>query len=706
MANPSKSEGSTESPERLQPSDSVTSVNGRSGPSGGLGHPEPPSESRGVPDPEPEAEPAFWLEPLCSAVRSERLATAIVLVLGALLFLPRLGSMGLWDPWETHYGEVAREMIVRDDYVYPHWESAYFFSKPPLPMWLMAGGMLLFGVEQSPIGAPLGTWAEWSVRLPFAFIAIASLWAVYWVGAQLRDRATGILSALVLAGSAQFIFIGKQSMVDMPLVGFLTIGLALFCAAVFDPDAERPQGEEGEKGSTGPAPPPMALRVGAAAGVLLGTLPQFVLILRELDSLGGIAAMLGAVGLALGFAAWLYFRASKSACYLSGFYVLAGLATLAKGPAALYVLGPLVLFYILFTFDWRILLRCWLIPGGILFLLVAAPWFVVLSLFEGRDDEGKTFVARFWIHDTFNRLSRGVHGDRPTFGYYIEQLAYGMWPWSALAPFAIGLASRARKEHLGDHRRRLLTFVLLWAVWSYVAFSISKTGFHHYVFPAVPALAILIGYWLRWVADAPERRLAGVIAIPIIALFAVATRDLITDPQHLSNLFTYKYDRAYPREVRREAASFLAALAGLGAAGFLVSSAFFKRAHAMLVFGGVGVLFAAWISHYHFNMLAQHWSQAHMFKTYFEEKRGDEPIYAYQLNWRGETFYSRNTVIQVKESGANERMRALVDRPGREFIVVEQSRFQTLKNVLSPDKRERLTILDKSSIKFYLCVVD
>ena len=42
---------------------------------------------------------------------------AVVIVAGILLFLPFLGTLGLWDPWETHYGEVAREMIQRDDYV-------------------------------------------------------------------------------------------------------------------------------------------------------------------------------------------------------------------------------------------------------------------------------------------------------------------------------------------------------------------------------------------------------------------------------------------------------------------------------------------------------------------------------------------------------------------------------------------------------------
>ena len=46
----------------------------------------------------------------------------------ALLFVPWLGATGFWDPWEPHYGEVARDMIARGDYIHPWWESAYFFS--------------------------------------------------------------------------------------------------------------------------------------------------------------------------------------------------------------------------------------------------------------------------------------------------------------------------------------------------------------------------------------------------------------------------------------------------------------------------------------------------------------------------------------------------------------------------------------------------
>ncbi|HEY0096163.1 MAG TPA: dolichyl-phosphate-mannose--protein mannosyltransferase, partial [Archangium sp.] len=70
------------------------------------------------------------------------LATA---AFAALLFIPYLGAVGLWDPWETHYGEVGREMVQRRDYVYPFWENAWFFSKPPLTMWMQALGMQVVG---------------------------------------------------------------------------------------------------------------------------------------------------------------------------------------------------------------------------------------------------------------------------------------------------------------------------------------------------------------------------------------------------------------------------------------------------------------------------------------------------------------------------------------------------------------------------------
>ena len=40
-----------------------------------------------------------------------------LVVVNVLLYVPLLGSYSLSDPWETHYGEVAREMLARDDWI-------------------------------------------------------------------------------------------------------------------------------------------------------------------------------------------------------------------------------------------------------------------------------------------------------------------------------------------------------------------------------------------------------------------------------------------------------------------------------------------------------------------------------------------------------------------------------------------------------------
>ena len=650
--------------------------------------------------------PAFWWRWLHDVVNTDRRATGLVLLMGVLIFIPRLGSLGLWDPWETHYGEVAREMLVRDDYLYPHWEHSYFWSKPALPMWLMAVGMSLFGAENAPLGHPLGSWTVWGVRLPFALIAVGAVWAVYRIGGLLRDRATGVLCALVLVTSAQFVFVGKQAMVDMAFVGFMTIGLAFFMLAVFDPASDRPASA--------------IEKLGALGGLAVAVLPQVAIIVRDIALplthnpvvlfvrsawwVKGILFLV-AVYLAIGLiaAAMRMVRLSKRDCLLVGFYVCVGLAALAKGLAVLAVVGPVVVLYMLLALDFDVLRRSGVLWGGVVFLLVAAPWYTVVSLFTGRDDEGKTFVDRFWLHDNFGRVGRGVHGDRPNLGYYIEQIAYGMFPWSALVPLGLAHATRGHVDDRRDIRRALL-FIFLWATWSYVFFSFSRTAFHHYVLPAIPALAILVAYWLGWVSEDPQARLRGYVPLLILMVLAVAARDLINHPQHLVSLFTYKYDREYPREVNPRV--FLQLLVWGATAGMAVLYFLRQKAAALATFAGTAIVFAVWVSHYHFNMLSPHWSQYHLWETYYEERKPGEPIYAYQLNWRGETFYSRNTTLQIKESGANQRIRRLVDLPGREFIILEQSRFHTLKGILSPDKRNKLQILDRSNAKFYLCVVD
>ena len=92
---------------------------------------------------------------------SERQMALLVILGGLLLYVPFAGNYGLWDPWETHYGEVARQMTHRGDYISLWWPGSprdpeVFWSKPVLSFWLMSIAMHVAG-----IGLPAAPRARW-----------------------------------------------------------------------------------------------------------------------------------------------------------------------------------------------------------------------------------------------------------------------------------------------------------------------------------------------------------------------------------------------------------------------------------------------------------------------------------------------------------------------------------------------------------------
>ena len=54
---------------------------------------------------------------------------------------------GFWDPWEGHYAEVARQMVVRGDWISLYWPGApgenMFWSKPVFTFWIEALAFLV-----------------------------------------------------------------------------------------------------------------------------------------------------------------------------------------------------------------------------------------------------------------------------------------------------------------------------------------------------------------------------------------------------------------------------------------------------------------------------------------------------------------------------------------------------------------------------------
>ena len=50
---------------------------------------------------------------------------------------------------------------------------------------------------------------------------------------------------------------------------------------------------------------------------------------------------------------------------------------------------------------------------------------------------------------------------------------------------------------------------------------------------------------------------------------------------------------------------------------------------------------------------AQHWGQHEVIEAYYQNRKGpEEPLVAYQMNWKGENFYTGNQVPAFVSSGA------------------------------------------------------
>src|SRR5436190_9845603 len=173
---------------------------------------------------------------------SERQVALLVILTGLLLYLPFAGSYGLWDPWETHYSEVARQMTRRSDFISLWWpgsprDAEVFWSKPVLSFWLMSIGMHVAGVGL-PGGDPgemaLTHRAEWAVRTPFCLMGVLGIYAVYLVTSRFVSRRAGVLAAVVVATAPMYSLVARQAMTDMAFVGPMAMALALGMMALLD----------------------------------------------------------------------------------------------------------------------------------------------------------------------------------------------------------------------------------------------------------------------------------------------------------------------------------------------------------------------------------------------------------------------------------------------------------------------------------------
>jgi 4-amino-4-deoxy-L-arabinose transferase-like glycosyltransferase len=165
------------------------------------------------------------------------------------------------------------------------------------------------------------------------------------------------------------------------------------------------------------------------------------------------------------------------------------LAVLSKGLVGVVLPGMVLILYALVSRDWPLLKRLHFGPGLLIFLGMAAPWFVLVSL---RNPE---FPRVFLVYEHFDRFTSGVHRREGAWHYFIPLLLVGILPWLGALPQSLwhGLRSRAHRPVRGFQPQ---TMLVVWVVWVFLFFTVSRSKLPSYILPVFPALALLIGYYL------------------------------------------------------------------------------------------------------------------------------------------------------------------------------------------------------------------
>lgn len=153
----------------------------------------------------------------------------LIVALAALLFIPGLGAVHLFDWDEINFAEIAREMLVTGDWLQPRIDYLPFHEKPPLFIWFQTICMSVFGVN------------EFAARLPNAFCGIATLLVLFRIGTRLKNETFGALWALAYIGSILPHLYFRSGIIDPWFNLFIFLGLDQFIQLV---SADRKKGSQ------------------------------------------------------------------------------------------------------------------------------------------------------------------------------------------------------------------------------------------------------------------------------------------------------------------------------------------------------------------------------------------------------------------------------------------------------------------------------
>jgi len=368
----------------------------------------------------------------------------------ALLFGLFLGVRPLSSPDEARYAEIPREMVALHDFLTPHLNGVKYFEKPPLFYWIQAASIRLFSSTTNKNSYPQVAKTNTALSTPFI-----SEWVV-----RLANALIALLGCLFLYSAARLLFNRRTGLLSSIVLATSLLYFALARMVTLD----------------------MCLSVCLS---------------------GSLLAFLVAVKFPLG---------GKRRCLCYAAYGLSALAVLTKGLVGIIFPVTIVGLWILLTHQWRILNKCYIYSGIILFLLIVLPWHVLVQY------KNPEFLQFYFIDQQFLRYSTLIAQRYQPNWFFIPILIAGFLPWIAFLLQAVAEGWPGTRLQL--QQKSTQVFVLLWIVVIFVFFSFSHSKLIPYILPMFPALALLTGNYLSIHFDQRSSGIKwGVISLPCIWLF-------------------------------------------------------------------------------------------------------------------------------------------------------------------------------------------
>jgi 4-amino-4-deoxy-L-arabinose transferase-like glycosyltransferase len=347
--------------------------------------------------------------------------------------------------------------------------------------------------------------------------------------------------------------------------------------------------------------------------------------------------------------------------------IAAGLGFLAKGPVGVICPALVVVPYAAVTGRVRELARPALSLGGLAFVVVAAPWYLLLWT------RGETaFLAELLVRQNVLRFVEPWDHQAPWW-YFLAYFWIDMAPWAWFVPLAVGLRPDGEREW------RLHRLAWFWILAVVLFFSLSASKRSPYILPIAPAVAVLVaGVADRWLAGRLGRWRAYA-AGTLVSLFGLV---LVVGAVVLAAGSPWVPEPG--PEIERAIRTMVAVLCIAGASTLAAVFAARRRpiaAPLALLLAIVAVYLAA---------SGSALPAANAFKsqrTFCEAIRShvgpDEPLRGFHA-WRWRASYSFYTGRPIPHIETVDELRAYWNRPERVFLVVEQARLVEARQVLGP----------------------